>query len=190
MRFASLIPAALVLSFAGAALAQAEWAEFVDRDDHFTVNFPGEPDKADLQYKTGKGSALPAHVYKAEDRRGQYMMTVVNYRTASAEEQAAAIKEASESFRTKGKVTYDEPGRLDGHLSQRITVETADGRRWLAEIMMSNEKRLYISEAGTALNVPPPAQYQASIQILNDNGVRIRYNGGQENGVLADRPGN
>jgi hypothetical protein len=47
---------------------------------------------------------------------------------------------------------------------------------------MSNDKRLYISEAQTALNAPPPAQYQASIQVLDDDGVRIRYQGGQQNG--------
>jgi hypothetical protein len=190
MRFARLIPAAFVVCFAGAALAQAEWAEFVDRDDHFTVNFPGEPDKKDLQYKTADGATLPGHVYSAEDRRGQYLMTVIDYRNANEAQRKTAIEEASKAFRAKGKVTYDEPGRLDGHLSQRITVETPEGRRWLAEILMSNDHRLYISEAGTALTTPPPAQFQASIQVLNDNGVRIRYNGGQEKGVLADRPGN
>ncbi len=182
MRFASLMLAALVLSFAGAALAQAEWAEFVDRDDHFTVNFPGEPMKTALQYKTAKGTTLTANLYKAEDRRGQYLMTVVDYRTASPEEQASAIQEAGDVFRANGKITYNGTEGTDGHRSQRITVETTAGRRWLAEILMSNEKRLYISEAETALNAPPPAQYQASIQVLDDTGVRIRYRGGQANG--------
>ncbi len=183
MRFASLMPAALVLSFAGAALAQAEWAEFVDRDDHFTVNFPGEPDKKDLQYKTAKGSTLPAHVYSAQDQRGQYIMTVVDYRNASAEEQKSAIQEAGDAFRATGNITYNGTGVTDGHFSQRVTVETPAGRRRLAEILMSNEKRLYISEAETTLNAAPPAQYQASIQVLDDTGVRIRYNGGQETGT-------
>jgi len=182
MRFATLMPAALVLSLASAALAQAEWAEFVDRTDHFTVNFPGDPKKEDLAYKTAKGTALGAHVYSAEDRRGQYFMTVVDYQTASDEERSSAIAEASAVVRAKGKATYDEPGNLDGHRSQRITVETPAGRRLLAEILMSNDKRLYISEAQTALNAPPPAQYQASIQVLDDDGVRIRYRGGQQNG--------
>ncbi len=190
MRFASLMPAALVLSFAGAALAQVEWAEFVDRDDHFTVNFPGEPNKADLQYKTAKGTTLPAHVYKAQDQRGIYMMTVVDYRTASEDEVKSAIAEAAAVVRAKGKITYSGSGGLDGHTTERSTVETAAGRRILSEILISNEKRLYISEAETGLNVPPPAQYQASLQVLNDNGVRIRYNGGQAGGRLADRPGN
>ena len=182
MRFASLMPAALVLSFAGAAFAQAEWAEFVDRDDHFTVNFPGDPNKADLQYKTAKGTTLSAHVYSAQDSRGQYFMTVVDYRTASPEEQASAIQEAGDVFRAKGKITYNGTGVTDGHNSQRVTIETPAGRRRLAEILMSNEKRLYISEAETTLNAAPPAQYQASIQVLDDTGVRIRYQGGQVNG--------
>lgn len=181
MRFATLFPAALVLSLAGAAVAQ-EWAEFVDRADHFTVNFPGDPAKQDLMYKTAKGTTLPAHVYSAKDRRGEYFMTVVDYRNASPEEQASAIKEASDAFRAKGKPAYDEPGNLDGHHSQRITVETPTGHRRLAEILISNDKRLYISESETPLNAAPPAQYQASIQVLDDNGVRIRYQGGQENG--------
>jgi hypothetical protein len=181
MRFATLFPAAMVLALAGAASAQ-EWAEFVDRADHFTVNMPGDPAKQDLMYKTVKGTTLPAHVYSGKDRRGEYFMTVVDYRNASPEEQASAIKEASDVFRTKGKPTYDEPGNLDGHHSQRITVETPNGRRRLAEILMSNDKRLYISEAETPINAPPPAQYQASIQVLDDEGVRIRYQGGQENG--------
>jgi hypothetical protein len=179
------MPAALVLSLATAAYAQAEWGEFVDRADHFTVNMPGEPMKMDLAFKTAKGTALPAHIYSAQDRRGEYFMTVVNYQTASDAEIASAIDEASAAVRAKGKPTYDAPGNLDGHKSQRITVETPNGRRRLAEILMSKDKRLYISEAETALNAPPPAQYQASIQVLDDNGVRIRY----QNGVPVGAPG-
>jgi len=181
MRFATLFPAALVLSLAGAAGAQ-EWAEFVDRADHFTVNMPGDPTKQDIMFKTAKGTTLPEHLYSAKDRRGEYYMTVVDYRNASADEQTSAIKEASDMVRAKGKPAYDAPGNLDGHNSQRITVETPNGRRRLAEILMSNDKRLYISEAETAMTAPPPAQYQASIQVLDDEGVRIRYQGGQVNG--------
>ena len=182
MRRLGVISAVAALFFSGAVFAQAEWAEFIDRADHFTVNFPGDPKKEDLAYKTAKGTTLPAHVYSAQDRRGVYFMTVVDYRNASAEELASAIKEASDAVRAKGKPTYDEPGNLDGHHSQRITVETTAGRRRLAEILVSADKRLYISEAETALTAPPPAQYQASIQVLDDEGVRIRYQGGQENG--------
>ena len=61
MLLARLIPAAVVLSLAGAAFGQAEWAEFVDRADHFTVNMPGDPKREDIVFKTAKGTTLPAH---------------------------------------------------------------------------------------------------------------------------------
>lgn len=165
--------AALTLVMSGAAIAQ-EWAEFVDRTDHFTVNFPGDPQKTDTTFKTDKGASLPGHIYKASDRRGTYVMTVVDYKTAP-DQIGTAIEEASKLVRAKGKVTYDGTGMLDNHKSQRITIETPNGRRLLAEILISAENRLYISEADTALNAPPPAQYQASLQVLDDDGVRIRY---------------
>lgn len=59
--------------------------------------------------------------------------------------------------------------------SWRLTLETANNRRILTEILVSAEKRLYIVEANTPINVPPPAQFQASVQILDADGVRIRY---------------
>jgi hypothetical protein len=173
MRIIGFIPAVMALFFSGAACAQT-WGEFVDRPDHFTVNFPGDPNKSDLPYKTAKGTTLPAHVYTAQDARGHYTMTVVNYATAP-DELTTAIEEASAAVRGKGTVKYDGTGMLDNHKSQRITVETPAQRRLLAEILVSADKRLYISEADTTLNAAPPAQYQASLQILVDDGVRIRY---------------
>ena len=174
MQLKHLFPAtALVLLMSGAAIAQ-EWAEFVDRPDHFTVNFPGDPQRSDTSFKTTKGTTLPGHIYKAADRRGAYQMTVIDYKS-SPDEIGTAIDEAAKMVRAKGKVTYDGTGMLDNHKSQRITVETPNGRRLLAEILVSADKRLYISEADTALNAPPPAQYQASLQVLDDDGIRIRY---------------
>jgi hypothetical protein len=173
MRIIGFIPAVIAVFFSGAACAQT-WGEFVDRPDHFTVNFPGDPNKADLAYKTAKGTTLPAHVYTAQDARGHYTMTVVNYASAP-DELASAIEEAAAATRAKGAVKYDGTGMLDNHKSQRITVETPAQRRLLAEILISADKRLYISESDTTLNAAPPAQYQASLQILDDDGVRIRY---------------
>jgi hypothetical protein len=179
MRFTFLIPGALALTMSGVALAQVEWSEFVNREDHFTVNFPGDPAREDLSYKTAKGTTLPGHVYKAKDSRGNYVMTVVDYQTASEDELKAAIQEAANVVRAKGKVTHEDTGGLDGHPTQRITVEMPNQRRLLAAVLVSREKRLYISEADTAMDAPPAAQYQASVQVLDDNGVRIRYQGGQ-----------
>src|ERR1041384_603621 len=121
MRMMGIIPAVVALFISGAAKAQ--WAEFFERADHFTVNFPGDPAKSDLAYKTAKGTTLQAHVYQAQDQRGHYQMTVVNYANAP-DELASAIDDAAAAIRAKGTVKYDGTGMLDNHKSQRITVET------------------------------------------------------------------
>jgi len=179
MRVLRLIPALLALLFvSNTALAQ-DWGEYVNRESFFTVNFPGDPMVADFTYKTAKGTMLPAKTFTAvapgdSILSGTYAMTVVDYNGAKAE-LPTAIEEAAAAIRAKGTVKYDGKNMLDNHLSWRLTVETPNKRRILAEILIAQNGRLYISEAETALDVPPPAQYQASMQILDENGVRIRY---------------
>ena len=176
MRVLTLVSAALFV--ATAAQAQT-WAEWPSRDDRFVVNFPGEPARTEMQFKTAKGTMLPAHVYTAEAdpksrSAGTYSVTVVDYNSAP-DQLATAIAEASQNARTKGTVKYDEENNIDQMRSWRLTVETPTNRRILSEILVSAEKRLYIVQADTPINVPPPAQFQASVQILDADGVRIRY---------------
>ena len=178
MRVLTLGSLALGLLLATAAQAQT-WAEWPNRDDRFVVNFPGEPNRTELQYKTAKGTSLPAHVYTAEAdpksrSAGVYSVTVVDYNSAP-DEIPTAIEEAAKAGRTKGTVKYDEENNIDQMRSWRLTVETTNNRRILTEVLVSAEKRLYIVEANTPINVPPPAQFQASVQILDSDGVRIRY---------------
>jgi hypothetical protein len=175
MRFASLVASLLLVGFSNSAMAQAEWAEFVDRTDHFTVNFPGDPKVDTITYKTAKGTSLPAHIYTAQDSRGLYKITVVDYRSAPMEN-ATAVAEAADVVRAKGEVKYDAQENLDRIKSQRISlIEPGGERRTLAEILTEGG-RLYISEASVGVKAPPPAQFQASLQVLDDEGVRIRYN--------------
>jgi hypothetical protein len=183
MRIAHLFAAAVAaVIFAGTADAQT-WSEYVNRDDFFSVNFPGEPARQDFSYKTAKGTSLPAHIYTAQDARGHYTITVVDYNGAK-DELKTAIDEAARNLRTKGTVRYDAVNMLDNHRSWRMTVETPEKRVVLAEILAAMNNRLYISASDTALNIPPPAQFQVSLQILDDNGLRIRYR--QVTGVTPD----
>ncbi len=177
MRFLRLIPAVVVLLFTGAAYSQ-EWSEYVNRENFFTVNFPGEPTMTQGPYKTAKGTNLQARVFIANaDAKsilaGKYSMTVVDYSSAPGE-LATALEEAAAAARMKGTPKYDAGGMIDNIKSWRMTVETPTNRRILTEIL-AHGNRLYIVEADTPTNVPPPAQFQASVQILDENGVRIRY---------------
>lgn len=186
MRFVRLI-AALAVCFSTAAYAQA-WSEYINREEFFTVNFPGEPTVKEIPYKTEKGTALKAKVFTANApagsiTAGRYAMTVVDYSTAK-DELATAVAEAAKVFRAKGNPTYDDTGNVDRIRTQRQTIETSNMTYIMTEIL-AHGTRLYIVEAETAMTVPPPAQFQASVQILDEEGRRIRY---ENDGVTRIRP--
>ena len=177
MRRLSFFVVAVVACLSSAVYAQA-WSEYVNREEFFTVNFPGDPKVTEIPYKTAKGTNLKAKVFTASApagsiTAGRYAMTVVDYSSAPGE-LSTAIEEASKTYRAKGTPTYDEPGNVDRIKTQRQTVETSNMTYIMTEIL-AHGTRLYIVEAETAMNVPPPAQFQASVQILDENGQRIRY---------------
>ena len=176
MRLVSLIPAFALLFFSGAAFAQ-DWDIYTNRDNFFSVNLPDDPTMAQAPYKTVKGTNLSARVFTAVAPAGSllsgtYKVTVVDYSNAK-DEITTAVEQARNASRAKGTVKYDELNNVDLQLTRRLTVETPT-TRILTEILVAANNRLYITEAETALNAPPPAQFQASLQILDDKGVRIR----------------
>jgi hypothetical protein len=174
MRVAGFVAAGMALLLSGPALAQANWAEFTDRDQHFTVNFPGDPKIDSIAYKTEKGTSLAAKIYTAKDARGgEYGITVVDY-TKAPDEVAIAIAQAAKAERAKGDLKYDAVEHQNNIKSQRISLALPNGRFLLAEAL-TDHGRLFIMEADTPPKVPPPSQFQASLQVLDDNGVAIRY---------------
>jgi hypothetical protein len=176
MRFLRLIPALAVLFFSGAVWAQS-WDTYANRENFFSVNLPGDPVMTKAPYKTAKGTNLTANIFTAvapagSRLSGTYTVTVVDY-TNAKDEISTAVEQARNAMRAKGTVKYDGLNNIDLHLSRRLTVETPM-TRILGEILMAANNRLYITQAETPLNVPPPAVFQASLQILDDSGVRIR----------------
>jgi hypothetical protein len=176
MRLAGLIPAVAALFISGAACAQ-EWDIYANRENFFSINLPGTPVTAEMPYKTLKGTDLKAHVFTAVAApglilSGTYTITVVDY-TNAKDEISTAVEQARNAIKAKGATKYDGINNLDLHVTRRLTVETP-ATRILAEILFAANDRLYITQAETPLNVPPPANFQASLQILDDKGVRIR----------------
>jgi hypothetical protein len=176
MRSVGLIPAFVALFLAGAASAQG-WQEYVNRENNFQINFPAEPTMAESQYRTVKGTMLPARVFTAiapasSIAAGTYKVTIVDYSNA-LNEIGDAIEQARTAIKAKGTTKYDEVNDLDRHREWRMTVETPT-TRILASTLIAANNRLYIAEGETALSAPPPAQFHVSLQILNEDGVRIR----------------
>lgn len=186
MRLHGIIAGLLALLLAAPASAQA-WGEFVSREDTFLVNFPGDPVKTERPYKTAKGTDLVAHVYEAKAASdsitaGTYRVTVVDYAKAPAE-LGTAVDEAAASFRKMGTPKYDDRGNIDRIRSQRQTIDLSDETRIMTEILVEGGK-LYIVEANVSQKLPPPALFQASVQILDKDGNRIRY---EQDGVTRVR---
>jgi len=176
LRFVFSVLAAIVVFLSSAAYAQS-WDVYTNRESFFSVNFPAEPTVAQAPYKTLKGKDLTARVFTAtvppgSRLSGTYKVTVVDFSNAK-DEASTATEQAADTFRKRGTVKYDAIENLDLHATRRLTVETPT-TRVLAEILFAANNHLYISQAETALNLPPPAQFQASLQVLDDQGVRIR----------------
>ena len=176
MRRIGLVPALVALLLSGAASAQV-WQEYVNRENNFQINFPAEPTLTETQYRTVKGTMLPARVFTAVSppgsiTSGTYKVTVVDYSRATGE-LGDAIEQVRTAIKSKGTVKYDEVNDLDRHREWRMTVETP-ATRILASTLIAANNRLYIAEGETPLSAPPPAQFHVSLQILNEEGVRIR----------------
>jgi hypothetical protein len=177
MRLACLIPAVAALFISGAAYAQT-WDSYVNRENFFTVNLPGDPALKETPYRTVKGTDLTARVFTAvapagTRSAGTYTVTVVDYSNAK-NELGDAMEQARKAILAKGTPKYDAVNNMDMHRGWTLTVETPDKHRILGQIVIAANNRIYITEADTPMNVPPPAQFQASLQILDKDGVRIR----------------
>lgn len=78
MRVSPVAVAVLVCCIATPAVAQ-EWTEYVNREDRFSIVFPGEPQVTESTYTSQFGAELPARVYSAEVGQNRYSLTVVDY---------------------------------------------------------------------------------------------------------------
>ncbi|MCY4122225.1 MAG: hypothetical protein OXG72_15045 [Acidobacteria bacterium] len=67
-----------MLSVSGPAAAQ-QWTEYVNTQDGFKVNFPGQPTVTETTWQSQLDYVLPARVYSAERGREHYSVTVVDY---------------------------------------------------------------------------------------------------------------
>ena len=61
----SLLATAFVVSLSGSVFAQ-EWSLYVNAQDGFKINFPGEPKVTSTTWVSEQGYILPARVYTAE----------------------------------------------------------------------------------------------------------------------------
>jgi hypothetical protein len=206
MRFATFAFALAAICLPNAAFAAQAAVfpqiEYTNIQDRFRTNFPTQPRVQDttvttLNVTSGEEMVLKARRHVSEWNGGTYSVTVVDF-APYLEPHNVTIQSsmgyAATQFRQMGKVTYDAYQRTDripGHImyitlpsGERLYVlmilhqETVQGTQY--ELNNPAQRRLYIAEAKIPADERPPSLFLTSLQVVEANGMRIRY---EPNGV-------
>ena len=197
------LAAILVFSFSSALFAQG-WIEYRDLEQGFGVNFPGEPTVEEIVWNSQFGAALPARVYTAESARGRYSITVVDYRDIErilteqaadcppgsercsgtlattgagywrADKQGSMIYAAWQFLQRDVEVTHFMWHFLELVEGLQLQITNPDQSRTFASIYLHDD-RLYVLEATVPQGRRGMGLFQQSLQFLDEQGQRIRY---------------
>ena len=193
MRCVHAISATLILFFSGFCFAQ-NWVQYTSTIDHFRILAPGEFTVDDFDYASEYGAVFPARFYGYEDGASHYSVTVVDYtdaqrirleRTNSTDadsgsryweiEVRASVAYAAWNLRQRGgEITFDAYHYINLIEGHQLQMTNSDQSRTFAAIYL-HDSRLYIVEATVPTGSIPPGLFQQSLEILDEDGNRIRY---------------
>ncbi|HET9220384.1 MAG TPA: hypothetical protein VFR18_25615 [Terriglobia bacterium] len=205
-----MIAGALSLLFGGLSFAQ-DWVNYTSKSDFFAVNFPAQPRVQDITYRTEYNLSLPGHIYSHTNGAHRYSVTVVDYsnaekligdRVKSCQAELGEVDACTPQFQSRTEMrgaivfatwaflqrdaklthlTYAYADLVEGHQLQLVN---KDNSRTFAAIYM-HENRLYILEGTVPEGAPPPGLFQQSLQFLDKDGNKVRYQSIYSNGFPA-----
>ena len=207
IRLIQLLPLALGLVLPGVAYTQG-WIKYVNEEDQFIVNFPGEPELLEVDYITESGAIIPSRIHSVENGDSRYAITVVDYTMAEEAHVArcrrlevetgrvspnqcsgrghfrdidgsVAFEAANIRRRSSGEITYDAFGRVDGVPGHQLQILHPDESRSFIGIYRL-DRRLYVLEGTVPGDSPPPGLFQQSLGMLDEMGRRVRYQSDDE----------
>lgn len=189
MRFAILVSAALAILFANpASAADNPWITYVNRQDRFAINLPGQPKIEEFTYTSEYKSPWKARRYTVEHEGYIYRMTVVDMSTTilTAEidqfrnvgrpgnEKRGAMAFAATNLRKTGQVTLDTYDQLQVIPGHKLEIILPDGRQNIVELH-THYDFLYIQECISPKDAVPGYDVQSSLELLDANGGVPRY---------------
>ena len=178
MRIATCI-LTVIIPFAPVPVFAQDWINYFDIEQRFSVNLPGEPSIEDTTIVSQRGGSYPARIYRANEGDSRYMVKVINYTGAVISDIRGSIaweawQYRKDAFESGGEITFDgyaQVDRIDGHQLQIANADTS--RTFIAINLLAS--RLYLLEATVPEGAPPPALFQVSLQMLDENGERASF---------------
>ncbi len=200
---ATAFVAALMLSMPGSAAAQ-EWDLYVNIQDGFQINFPGQPTVTQTTWTSQLNYKLPARVYSASRGPERYSLTVVDYSSLEQQgiERAKTCEPGNANCRANAGIIgpgywrQDERGAIlyatfkllqrDAKLTELgwewqdmveghfLQLTNADQSRTFAYVGM-HQRKLYVLEGTVPKGHPEPGLFQQSMGWVDKDGNTIRY---------------
>ena len=208
MRLVPVIAVAISLLIPYPSFAQG-WTEYVNQQDFFSVNFPGQPEVSDITFESEYSISLPGRVYSYGNGSTRYSVTVIDYTDLEAKHaeraeqcradggdgdlcvnrwktdmRAAIVYVTWPFFQREGEVTHMSYYQADRVEGQALQLTNADGSRTYVSINM-HEDRLYILEGTVPRGSAPPMLFQQSLGFIDEQGQAVRYRSAYTNGFPA-----
>lgn len=179
MRIVPFVLTAIVMFAPVPAFAQ-DWINYFNYEEKFSINLPGEPSVEETTIVSQRGDTYPAKIFRASDGTSDYMVKVVNYADAVVSDVRASIQWEAWHYREAarmdgGTITFDGYAQVDRIEGHQLQITNSDGSHTFVGIHL-HDRRLYVLEATTPAGHPLPMLFQVSLQILDDEGNRVRYN--------------
>jgi len=195
---------ALVLSMSGVARAQ-DWTEYVNTQEGFKVDLPGQPKVTETTWKSQMDYILPARVYSADRGREHYSITVVDYtkleqlgieRAKKCEPGNAQCRQNA-GIMGPGYWKHDERGAVmyaTLKILQRDVKMTGLAWEWMDMVegnliqvtsnvdasrtfafVAMHENKLFMFEGTVPKGYPQPGLFQQSVGWVDKDGNGLRY---------------
>jgi hypothetical protein len=156
------------------ALAQG-WIEVTNVEDRFNIVFPAEPAVENVEWIAEDGTAVSGHRYSASAGDYHYSLTVYDYQSADFTAMMGSMAHHATAFRQRGGVTIDAYAQVDRISGHQLQITTPEGRELYVAFYL-HDWRLYITESDILIASPRGTIFQHSLSIIDENGVRVRYN--------------
>lgn len=196
------LSAVLILLLSGPSFGQ--WIEYPNIEDGFFINFPGEPSVEEITWESEYEATFPARIYSVETDRGNYSVTVVDYRDAErihtarvgvcpegaetclggpastgigywrVDVQGSMVYAASQYLARDAEMTHFMWNFTDLVEGLQLHLTNPDQSRTFASFYLHRD-RLYIIDATTPEGVRGAGLFQQSLQFLDEEGRRYRY---------------